>query len=257
MPMKVRGCNGDKVTVSHKKSKKVVEVTIPKGVETNKVLSALGPNTIVSDAVYASDGYVYHNGCRVKRWLSYVSGRLIWPPHINDIRFLYRIYSKCKSRLEELFKKRKKLLEMMKRSGITIAYCKPTHKFKKDPGGVNWWRYEISGYTYTYCWVKRPSKPLNVDWGDELYELQSKIDRSRKRLQFVSDFFHNELKNRLPDIDKPGRIVVLKIYNSKFTFISMEEKFRVSWSLLSIDKEIEEIDITPRRSKNGKSKMQN
>jgi len=138
-------------------------------------LSVIGRNKIVDGGQYATDGWIYVNGKKVKKWFIYKENIRIWEPTLNDVAKLEARYYKVRRRRDKYIKEAWQPLfkEILKVDG---AHVKPV--FSNTEGYKdNWWLYKATEHGVSFDWVEKPKNPRNVDLGKAYYKTERNLER--------------------------------------------------------------------------------
>lgn len=163
--------------------KGMISVSLPRD---RTALSIVGNRTNTRDMqngdAYESDGYVYRNGERLKKWFSHRHGwNHFWEPTLGQVARIETLHYKLQRRNDATWEKIKAILYMMVASGKTVqhhgrdeavAHARALHE--SDPK-IGWWQYRAfksdysNGLAYSFDWIEEPEEKINLELGQKLY----------------------------------------------------------------------------------------
>jgi hypothetical protein len=220
------------------------EVTIGKikgTVPVNRTaLSMIAINGIGNKWDFASDGWIYINGVKHKKWLSICDGIKYWEPKLKNIAALERQYTDWKEICRNFhINKWISAFDALDKAG-RIGHCKPTHEFT---GKNEWWEYKITEYPdmglcYGFDWIDEPKELINHEIAQRFYHICQRSSQLCGRKYKVETIFKMALNDymRVTYPVKFRNINELKfvsINGNEYLFIVSHRGDYAFWSLLS------------------------
>lgn len=176
------------------------------------LLSVWGSNTVSDGEVFSNDGYVYDSsGRRLRKMWSYRKGwNHYWDQVVEDVARIEEVCHRLQQRIDKSYSPRREALyrairdrkKSVKRYGerVWIAHVKPWNKHHKDSKD-RWWQFNVYAGSHSDClahtfdWVDPPKRPVNVDLGEQLYQLDYIYGRSLLgRSMLISDLLDEAIQ---------------------------------------------------------------
>lgn len=187
-----------------------VQIQIPK----NRSMLAFLANGVISDTVYAEDGWVYKDDSKVKKWFIKIENHNIWEPSLLDLSTLERrrinVVINCKELIRKAWEEGVKELRRVKVSVIKRGKHYAKIEYDEKEGSVGW------------RWLRDndpvPRRQLNVKAGRLYFAADTSIMRYSK-YQFIFNqaflraaqnyIYHNNLiRNGTFDVQRYIQLVI-------------------------------------------------
>jgi hypothetical protein len=166
-----------------------LQCTIPNNLS---ALGILSRNSVQDGFDFRTDGYIYHEGKKLRKWFSSLGeaspdSKYFWKPCLDNLArvesVLYRLSLRqvgAWQRLEKLFKQIVSVSDPIQRYKQTtwVVHAKPTHCY--DPSeDKNYWVFYLSdvdlygkpGFSYSNNWVQEPKEKILPELGQQFYHL--------------------------------------------------------------------------------------
>jgi hypothetical protein len=206
-----------------------------------------------------TDGYLYINGVKTKKYFNTYGGMRIWEPklHMDNIPVLEALWDKAygvyvKYRLTTWEKAFQALIAV---GGV--GHCQPTHKYEGTKGA--WWKYKIEDAHPSYGKMKawghdwcdrKPKKLLFVKEATDFYNVNMRSDDLANRHMKVRDAFKRAVDDYLRE-DFPvtlcdvGRLMWVKVNENRYLYqVQCAPKGGYTyWTMIKQDDNIPEVRL--------------
>jgi hypothetical protein len=214
-----------------------IKGTVPRD---RSALAMIAINGMGNKWDFKSDGWVYIDGIKHKKWFSNYDGVKYWEPKLKNITTLEAQYTDWKDICRQFhIHKWQPAFDALKFAGMK-GHCKPTHKFE---GLHQWWEYDITeypdlGYCYGFKWIDEPEILINHEIAQKFYHICQRSEQLYKRQHKTEIIFKLALDNYMtatyPVVHRNiNELKFVKINGNEYLFIVKNRGNYVFWSLLS------------------------
>jgi hypothetical protein len=217
-----RGGDGNAV-IYEGGGKVAARVKVPRD---RSLLSVLSTNAVSDGEVFSDDGYVYdRSGRRLRKMWSYRNGwNHYWAPVVVDVARIEAVYHRLQQRIDGSYSLRLDALHQAIRDRkksvrrynerVWIAHVKPRYSTSSPGYEAKWWQYNIEASPYTpgkwaqtLDWIDAPKKPVNVDLGEQLYQLDHVYGRTLlRRSSLMADLLDDAIKKYIRRTFEPPAV---------------------------------------------------
>ena len=203
------------------------------------MLGMIATNGIIHNGEYRRDGWIYLNNIPVRKWHGKVNGIRLWEPKLENMTYLHFLLKRTVKVCDEKWNKTRAVIHELwgehKQGDNVIAHAYPVHHLKDNEHKNDHWEYSIHddgygyGVSFGFQWTDgKPKKLINHKLGQQLYELEHRMQDLNGRVHKTRTVFYESMKKSLPKATE-NKVICLQFGEDTYWFFTKSTGPKVHW----------------------------